>query len=312
MNLDIALTGVWEGRVAEVRGQGARADRILPVWRGRPLMVRADAGAGLGWVGPESPVLRHAHKDRLFLGLHNGCTCAAADISRWEPDGMDRAALAMFTDPTEYPHPDLPGEYRFIDLRQALTQLAPDAAALAGTARALFNWHRSHRFCSSCGQPSDWSQDGWQRKCPACGVAHFPRTDPVVIMLVLRGNRVLLGRSPGWPEGMYSALAGFVEPGETLETAVRREVLEETGIRVGEVSYVASQPWPWPSSLMMGFIAHAETETITRDAEIEDALWLTRQEAVDVMAGLHPVIRRPRPGAIAHGLLEAWLTGRIG
>jgi NAD+ diphosphatase len=308
MNLNIALTGLWEARAAETRGKGAHADRVLPLWRGRPLV----AGRDLGWVEPDSPVLRHARGERLHLGVHQGQTCSAADISAWEPAGLDRTAMAMFSDPTEYPHPDLPSDHRFVDLRQGLTLLAPDAAALAGTARALFNWHRSHRFCSSCGQPSDWAMDGWQRKCPACGANHFPRTDPVVIMLVRRGNRVLLGRSPGWPEGMYSALAGFVEPGETLETAVRREVYEEAGIRVGDVTYVASQPWPWPSSLMMGFLAEAESDTIIRDAELEDALWVTREDAVEVMAGLHPVIRRPRPGAIAHGLLEAWLAGRLG
>jgi NAD+ diphosphatase len=308
MTLDIALTGVWEARAAETRGQGVAAQRVLPVWRGRPLV----AGGALGWVAPDSPALSHAGPERLHLGRHQGVSCAAADISSWEPAGMDRSAMAMFTDATEYPHPNLPADHRFIDLRQALMRVDPAGAALAGTARALFNWHRSHRFCAACGQRSDWAQDGWQRKCPACGTSHFPRTDPVVIMLVRRGNRVLLGRSPGWPEGMYSALAGFVEPGETLETAVRREVLEETGIRVGRVSYVASQPWPWPSSLMIGFMAEAETDEITRDAELEDALWLTREEAVEVMAGLHPRIRRPRPGAIAHGLMNEWLAGRLG
>lgn len=303
----IALTGGWEDRAAALRAEGPAAGRILPLWRGRPLVN----GAELGWVPPESPVLAAAGPERLFLGRHDGAAWAAADVSAWEPEGLDRAALAMFTDPTEYPHPDAPAGYRFVDMRQGLTRLEPAAAALAGTARALFNWHRTHRFCSACGQPSAWAQSGWQRKCAACGAEHFPRTDPVVIMLVRRANRVLLGRSPGWPEGMYSALAGFVEPGETLEAAVRREVREETGIAVGAVRYVASQPWPWPSSLMLGFLAEAESEAITRDAELEDALWITREEAVEVMAGLHARIRRPRPGAIAYGLLEAWVAGRL-
>lgn len=303
----IALTGGWEDRAAELRAGGGAADRILPLWRGRPLVN----GQVLGWVGPDSAVLASAGPERLFLGRHEGALWAAADISAWEPEGLDRAALAMFTDPTEYPHPDAPPGCRFIDMRQGLMRLEPASAALAGTARALFNWHKTHRFCSACGSASDWAQSGWQRKCPACGAEHFPRTDPVVIMLVRRGNRVLLGRSPGWPEGMYSALAGFVEPGETLETAVRREVWEETHIRVGAVRYVASQPWPWPSSLMLGFLAEAESDDITRDAELEDALWITREEAVEVMAGLHPRIRRPRPGAIAYGLLDAWVAGRL-
>lgn len=306
--VNIALTGTWTGRAAETRGQPHPEAPVLPLWRGRPLVC----GPRLAWLPEGSPALRHARPERLYLGRHDGADRVAADISGWEPAGLDRAALASFADPTEYPHPDLPPDHRFIDLRTGLTRLEPADAALAGTARALFNWHRSHRFCSACGHASDWVLDGWQRKCPACGAQHFPRTDPVVIMLVVRGDRVLLGRSPGWPEGMYSALAGFVEPGETLEAAVAREVFEETGITVGAVRYVASQPWPWPSSLMLGFLAEARDDVIIRDAELEDALWLPRDEAAAVMAGIHPRVRRPRRGAIASGLLEAWLAGRIG
>lgn len=306
--MEIALTGHWDDRAAAGRGSaGAAAEAVVVLWRGRPLV----AGGRLVRLEPGHRVLRQAAPERLWLGRHAGRGVAAADLSEWEPEAIDRAALAMFLDPTEYPHPDLPPDHRFVDMRQLLLRLPPAEAALAGTARALFNWHRTHRFCSACGGPSDWVLDGWQRKCPACGASHFPRTDPVVIMLVVRGNRVLLGRSPGWPEGMYSALAGFVEPGETLEAAVRREVAEETGVRVGAVRYVASQPWPWPSSLMLGFVAEAESEAILRDDEIEDALWLTREEALAAMAGLHPTVKRPRPGAIAHGLLAGWLAGRI-
>ena len=157
------------------------------------------------------------------------------------------------------------------------------------------------------------TQSGWQRRCPSCDASHFPRTDPVVIMLVLRGNKVLLGRSPGWPEGMYSTLAGFVEPGESLEAAVRREVHEETGVSVTNVRYVAGQPWAWPNSLMLGFVADAQDEAITLDpVELEDAIWLTREEMVDVVAGLHPKVRRPRSGAIAYELISRWLSGSIG
>lgn len=320
---EIAFVGGWENRLAEGRSATMQAASegamVLPVWRGRPLVAGggsenepgASSGAKLGWVAPDSPVLRHARPERLLLGRHAGAARLAADISSWEPAGLDRAALAMFVDPGEYRHPDLPPDHRFTDLRRLLLELPPSEAALAGTARALFNWHRSHRFCSACGHASDWAQAGWERHCPSCGAKHFPRTDPVVIMLVTRGDRVLLGRSPGWPEGMYSALAGFVEPGETLEAAVAREVFEETAIRVDRVRYVASQPWPWPSSLMLGFHAEAVSDAITRDDELEDALWLSRSDAVEVMAGIHPRIRKPRPGAIAFGLLSAWLEGRL-
>ena len=155
-------------------------------------------------------------------------------------------------------------------------------------------------------------QGGWQRTCPACRAQHFPRTDPVVIMLVTHGNSVLLGRSPGWPEGMFSLLAGFVEPGETIEAAVRREVQEETGVGCGAVSYLASQPWPFPASLMIGARTEATGTAITIDPdELEQALWVTREELVTVFAGLHPTIRPGRQGAIANFILRAWLADRL-
>ncbi len=310
----VVFGGTWDDRLADLRADPAaleaeiaRGAAVLPLWRGRVLT----AGAGLGWVAPDSPVLAHAGNERLFLGRHAGRARLAADVSSWEPEGLDRAAMAMFFDANEYRHPKLPADHRFVDLRGAMTRLDAAEAALAATARALVNWHRTHGFCSACGAPSALYQGGWQRKCPACGAQHFPRTDPVVIMLVRRGNRVLMGRSPGWPEGMYSALAGFVEPGETPETAVRREVLEETGIRLGAVRYLAAQPWPFPNSLMMGFLAEAESEAITLDDELEDARWMSREEMVAVAAGLHPEIKAPRRGAIAHHLLQAWLAGRL-
>lgn len=318
MDDGVVFAGGWDDRAAALRGDAAalavlaaRPDAaMLPLWRGKPLI----AGEGrdqLGWLAPGSAVLAHAREAPLFLGFHEGRPFFAADVSSWEPDGLDRAALAMFFDPTEHHHPDLPGDHRFAELRGSMALLSPEDAAMAATARALFNWHRTHRFCSSCGARSAAAMAGWQRQCPACNAQHFPRTDPVVIMLVVRGNRLLMGRSPGWPEGMYSALAGFVEPGESLEAAVRREVHEETGIAAGAVRYIASQPWPWPNSLMLGFIAEAQSEAITLDHELEDARWLTREELVDVLAGLHPEVRRPRNGAIAHYLISGWLAGRI-
>ncbi|MCC5999445.1 MAG: NAD(+) diphosphatase [Pararhodobacter sp.] len=307
------FSGGWDNRHAEWRDRlpatMAEDARLLPFWRGRPLL----AGAGaLGWIDAQSAVLAHAAPGRLFLGVHAGQARMAVDVSSWEPPGLDRAAMASFFDVQEYRHPALPEDTRFADLRGVMVRLDPAEAVMAATARALFNWHRTHRFCSSCGNRSDWASSGWQRLCPSCGARHFPRTDPVVIMLVVRGNKVLLGRSPGWPEGMYSALAGFVEPGESLEAAVRREVREETGIAVGAVRYIASQPWPWPNPLMLGFVAEAESEVITLDDELEDARWIGREELVSVLAGQHETMRRPRNGAIAQYLLSAWLAGRLG
>jgi len=153
---------------------------------------------------------------------------------------------------------------------------------------------------------------GWERQCPACGGKHFPRTDPVVIMLITHGNSVLLGRSPGWPDGMYSLLAGFVEPGETMEAAVRREVFEETAVHVGPVSYLASQPWPFPASLMLGCHGMATSRDITIDPnELEDALWLSREELAQAFRGEHPVVKPARKGAIAHFLLSNWLADQL-
>lgn len=209
-------------------------------------------------------------------------------------------------------HPSLPHGSVFADLRQVMSTLEPQDAAIAATGKAVLGWHQSHRFCSHCGQPSRPVRSGWQRSCDHCGRQHFPRTDPVVIMLVTSGNEVLMARSPGWPEGMYSLLAGFVVPGETIEAAVRREVHEEVGIGVGEVRYLASQPWPFPSSLMIGCQAAALGHEIIMDPkEIEDALWMSREEMARAFAGEHSMVKASRVGAIAHFLLRMWLADRL-
>jgi NAD+ diphosphatase len=279
--------------------------RVLPIWRGKPLVVE---GGSLGWVDSASPVLAHADRP-LFLGMDDGVPRFAADISDWSPEAGAEAVQAGFFDPSRQTHPALGEDHGFVELRGVMLALSPREAELAATAKAVLHWHRSHRHCAVCGAQSEPANGGWQRGCPACGAQHFPRTDPVVIMLVTRGNSALMGRSPGWPEGMYSCLAGFVEPGETLEAAVRREVLEETGIRTGAVRYVASQPWPFPASLMMGFHAEAlEAEIHIDPAELEDAIWVSREEMVAAMAGTHPRIKPARKGAIAHGLIANWLA----
>lgn len=295
------------GRPEEMARRLADGGRVLPVWRGKPLL----AGGAAGWVASGHPVLAGAAGAPVFLGLDDGVARFAADVSAWEPAEGETPQPGAFFDPTEQRHPALPEDHRFAELRGVMALLGARDAELAATAKALFGWHRSHRFCSACGAPSEMIEAGWQRRCPACGARHFPRTDPVAIMVVTRGERTLLGRSPGWPEGMYSCLAGFVEPGETLERAVRREVAEETGVEVGPVRYLASQPWPYPSSLMIGCHGEALSEAITLDpVELEDALWIGKAEMAAALAGTHR-IRRPRNGAIAGFLLTNWVADRL-
>lgn len=280
------------------------AARMLPLWRGKPLLE----GEALAWLATDHPALDPALPP-VFLGLDGGAPRFACDLSRWAPDAASGDGGLL--DTTEQRHPDLPG-LRFAELRSVMAALTAREGELAAIAKAVTGWHGTHGFCARCGAASDPVQAGWMRTCPACFAQHFPRTDPVAIMLVTRGNAVLVGRSPGWPEGMYSCLAGFVEPGETPEAAVRREVFEESGVRVGPVRYVAAQPWPWPGSLMLGFHAEAETTEINVDpAELEDALWLSREDLATALRGEHPRVRPPRGGAIAGWMLRRWLEDRV-
>jgi len=304
-------------RAAELRGDAATlarllaADttRVLPVWRGKPAIGPGDAA--LAAVRADDGIFEDANEAAVFLGRDGAGAWFARDISAWVPaDPSD--TLNDFFDPSEQKHPAMAPGARFVELRGAMTALTPLEAEVAATAKAVLGWHASHRFCSNCGTRSEMAEAGWQRRCPSCGTRHFPRTDPVVIMLVVRGNRLLVGRSPHWPEAMYSLLAGFIEPGETLEAAVRREVFEETAVRVGDVRYLACQPWPFPSSLMFGCLGEAETEEITLDpVELADAMWLSREEVAEVLRGAHPRIGPPRKGAVARFLIEAWLRDRL-
>ena len=281
---------------------------VLAIWRGKPLLwsdTRKPA-----FVPFDHPVFALADEEPIFLGLDDGKARFARDISNWEPIEVPDT-VGAFLDPSEQAHPDT-DDAVFAELRANMTRLSPRGAELVATAKAILGWHETHGFCARCGAKTEVGQAGWQRDCPACGAHHFPRTDPVVIMLITKGNSVLVGRSPGWPEGMYSLLAGFVEPGETIEAAVRREVLEESGVQVGQVDYLSSQPWPFPSSLMFGCQGHATSNEITIDPEeIEDARWVTREEMLEAMAGRHAMLKPARKGAIARFLIDNWLADTL-
>lgn len=308
----VTFGGSGLDRAAELRGTNwpTGSHQAIVLWRGKVLLNLSDGA--LARLPDDHPILAQAASSPILLGRENQQGLVAAyDISAWEPDDLDAGAMGAFLDPTVQIHPDLP-EAGFHELRAAMNSLSPPDAELSATARGVYEWHRTHGFCASCGSKSEMTQSGWQRTCPTCGRHHFPRTDPVVIMLILHGNEVLLGRSPGWPAGMYSLLAGFIEPGETIEAAVRREVYEEAGIRVGEVGYLASQPWPFPASLMLGCIGQATSYDIHLDPnELEDARWVTKEDMVEAMAGRHPEIAGARKGSIAHFLVKNWLSDTL-
>ena len=259
------------------------ASRVTYVWQGKHLLNHGEAPTAhlLPVQGDETPA--------LFLGLHENIPLFAHDLS----------ALAQA--------PELGGG-EFHDLRGIASLLPPGDAAILATARGMLHWHATHRFCPYCGNTLRPLRGGWVLHCDACGREQFPRTDAAVIMLITKGEKLLLGQSHRFPRELnfYSTLAGFVEPGEALEDAVRREVFEEVGVRVGEVMYHSSQPWPFPASLMLGYYGEALTEAITlQESEMRDAKWFT---AADI-ANRHALgFELPPPDSIARALIEDWLA----
>ncbi|MEO0785480.1 MAG: NAD(+) diphosphatase [Pseudomonadota bacterium] len=246
----------------------------------------------LFWLGPEG--FRLGHQGEVFLGEDtSGTPIFALDME----DGWDLGASPIA------------GMATFEDMRGSASVLSALEANLASTARSLFEWHRRHGFCSNCGAASEVVEAGWKRACPACGAEHFPRTDPVAIMLAHRGDTCLVARNPGWPAGFVSALAGFVEPGETVEQAASRELEEEAGIKSdpANAEFLFCQPWPFPSSLMMGILIPADSEEISVEQdELQAAYWITREEVRAMLAGKHDRFFCPPPMAVAHHILKAW------
>jgi NAD+ diphosphatase len=228
-------------------------------------------------------------------------------------DGAELILLGLLDSKPHFvalPSQPLTDGFRSPALWRALNSLPADQAAIYGTARSLIDWHHRHGFCGRCGGTTAVFRAGWGRKCGACAAEHFPRVDPVVIMLAEFDGKILVGRQPRFPPRNYSALAGFLEPGESIEEAVRRELFEEAGVTVSNVCYVASQPWPFPTaSLMIACIGEADSDALTIDTtELEDAMWVTRTEVEAALAGAeNSRFNAPPPFAIAHTLLRAWL-----
>ncbi len=281
------FTGGWLDRADHLRSDADALAGLASDWRARLLKLNAgdpavDDEGRLVWA-----TLADAADDGslIFLGLGDGGRPHFAE-TRPEDRGGGARSMALF---------------------RMLDAMPPEEAAVFGAARSLIDWHARHRFCANCGAGTSPFRGGWGRTCGACSAEHFPRVDPVVIMLAEHDGRALLGRGAAWPKGRYSALAGFVEPGDSIEEAVAREVFEEAGVRVHDVRYVASQPWPFPGQLMIGAFAIAESDTLNIDPkEIEDAIWVTREEARAALAGEAAPFIGPPHYAIAHSLLREW------
>ena len=283
---------------------------ILPFWRDKPLISGVTRNIPV-WLSNKDLIFNYSNKPPLFLGLVDGKARFASDVSDWIPKA-NIDTVGTFSDKSEQHFEGHPRDYRFLELRSIMTQLNPCDAELTAMGKALINWHKAYQYCPSCGSNLVITTSGWQKECFSCKKAHFPRTDPVVIMLITKGNSVLMGRSHVWPKNMYSLLAGFVEPGETIEGAVRRETFEETGIRVSEVEYLCCQPWPFPASLMFGCKGVALSKRMNIDKEeLEDAKWVNKEKMLDIFSGRNKSMQPARNGSIAHFLLRQWLKGKI-
>jgi NAD+ diphosphatase len=270
---------------------------ILPLWRLEPFLlepVKSDAPAALGLLRSEI-VNSLANDDApcIFLGLDGDIAVFALDVSAADDPG-NRGPLA--------------GLGYFREARTAAQTVSIKDAAIIAQAKAMIDWHQRHGFCPRCGAPTKMVDAGYRRLCGKCNAEHFPRVDPVVIMLATDGDACLVGRGKQFPPGMFSALAGFVEPGETVEEAVRRELTEEASVEVGDVTYYATQPWPFPSSLMIGCFAKAKSRDVKADEnEIAELRWLERDLVQDLITGKRrDGIRLPPPIAIAHHLIKSW------
>jgi NAD+ diphosphatase len=290
------FTGMSLDRAMNEREDPATVARLLADPAARVLAATGD-GVLIGNGGAPS-LLRAAptqdgEDEPILLGLEDGAPVFAAELDQLAPDMRE----------------ELTERGEVVSLRDAGSVLSHPEAGLAAYLMALLNWHRRHRFCANCGARTLIREAGYSRRCPRCGAHHFPRTDPVVIMTVEHDGRLLLGHRAGWPGFRYSVLAGFVSPGEAAEEAVTREVQEEAGILARDPKFVSSQPWPFPSSLMLGFEAQSDGgEPHASDGELDDVQWFTRDEVIDGMNGRHAQLLLPPSISIARFLIERWVA----
>ena len=274
-----------------------QAAAVEPILSGQDTLVLAPTAGGKTEAGFMRPGLADSLMGEgaplIFLGSDKGGAYFAADISAAR-DPENEGPLA--------------GLGTFNDLRQMAQEISPGDAAILGQARSLLDWHQSHRFCAACGAQTALAEGGYKRECGVCKAEHFPRINPVSIMLALWDGKCLLGRSRAFPKGMFSALAGFIEPGETIEEAVARELFEEAGVKVKSVTYFSNQPWPWPSQMMIGCYAEAESGDIQVDEnELAEARWVDKETIRAVLAGKGPEgLWVPPRFAIAHQLIKHW------
>jgi NAD+ diphosphatase len=292
-------------RAAELRTDAARIAAL-----------GADSRAGVYVMGGELIVLKRGNANEPLFSMTEAAALGAATetVFLGLVDGLPHFGVGLT--PAAAEALKTRDDLFVTDLRSIAVQglVAAEHLPPIAEAKAVLHWHARHRYCSNCGTLSNVVDAGWRRDCPTCKTQHFPRTDPVVIMLAVDGDNCLLGRSPRFVPGMWSCLAGFVEPGEAIEDAVRRETLEEAGIVCGRVRYLASQPWPFPMSLMIGCFAEATSREITIDAtELEGARWFSRDEAADLLVRRHKDgLTAPPPVAIAHHIVRAWVERGAG
>ena len=283
----------------------------LLIWRGK-LLFRFNDGKPVPYLIEKRTKFINKLSNYIFLGEFENKNIILWDMSDSREVLGNTEQIGSFSDGEKNYHPDLPKGTYFCDLRNLLPLLNTKYANLCATAKGIYEWHKRVNFCQSCGGKLSSEKAGWEKVCQKCNFKQFPRIDPVVIMLITKGNDILLGRSHGWPEKMYSCLAGFIEPGETIEAAAEREAMEESGIKIKNVKYITSQPWPFPASLMMGCTGEAQNRTIHIDKdELDDVIWVSKEAVFRALNGLDKSIFMARRGAIARYLIEKWVAGLI-